>query len=60
MVFLLLRNLPMGFSTVNASITSCTGEEVRTQGAFPLCILELLRTVSFNKSFNYHLKISSS
>jgi hypothetical protein len=29
-VFLLLRNLPMGFSAVNASITSCTGEEVRT------------------------------
>ena len=32
-VFLLLRNLPMGFSTINASITTCTGEKVRTQGA---------------------------
>ena len=32
-VFLLLRNLPMGFSSVNASSTTCTGEEVRTQAA---------------------------
>ena len=33
MVFLLLRNLPMGFSTINASTATCTGEKVRTQGA---------------------------
>ena len=32
-VFLLLRNLPMGFSNINASTTTCTGKEVRTQGA---------------------------
>ena len=33
MVFLLLRNLPMGFSNITASTTTCTGKEVRTQGA---------------------------
>ena len=34
--FLLLRNLPMGFSSFNTStrpITTCTGEQLRTQGA---------------------------
>ena len=36
MFFLLLRNLPTGFSASNAStrpVTTCTGEQLRTQGA---------------------------
>ena len=36
MSFLLLRNLPMGFSASSIStqpVTTCTGEQLRTQGA---------------------------